>query len=200
MRSGVIMISIERDGSGRTYQIWKQNQMNSCGIACMWMARGIARQTSFAEEEWNLAVRLFGAAVGSTTARLGVSATGPMSLNPRAFSNDQSSMAAAVANFGFNGNQLAAALRVDGLRVETNGLDGSHITAHKIAYNRPGIALVLWSPGPGGHFVVVGRCTHRAVSFLDPWDGHINEQYNNGQYTAPYGRSGQIAFVLNISA
>ncbi|MBP8287049.1 MAG: hypothetical protein KAX57_09440 [Rhodoferax sp.] len=49
------MINVERDGSGRTYQIWKQNQMNSCGIACMWMARGIARQTSFSEEEWGLA-------------------------------------------------------------------------------------------------------------------------------------------------
>ncbi len=195
------MISIERDGSGRTYQIWKQNQMNSCGIACMWMARGIARQTSFAEEEWNLAVRLFGAAVGSATARLGVSATGPMSLNPRAFSNNQSSMASAVANFGFYDTQLAAALRADGLRVDTNGLDHhGHIIANKIAYNRPGIALLQWNPGPGGHFVVVGRCTQRSVSFLDPWDGHVNEQYNTGQYTAPYGGSGQIVSVLSISA
>src|SRR5512140_3726946 len=162
IRSGAIMISIERDGSGRTYQVWKQNQMNSCGIA---------RQTSFAEEEWSLAVRLFGAAVGSTAARLGVSPTGPMSLRPRAFANDQSSMAAAVANFGFFDTQLAAALRADGLRVDTNGLDRSgHIIAHKIAYNRPGIALIQWRPGPGGHFVVVGRCTQRSASFLDPWD------------------------------
>ena len=196
------MISIEHDGSGRTYQIWKQNQMNSCGVACMWMARGIARQTSFAEDEWNLAVRLFGAAVGSAAARLGVSPTGPMSLNPRAFSNNQGSMAAAVANFGFYSDQLAAALRADGLRVDTNGLDrNGKIIANNIAYNRPGIALLQWSPpGRGGHFVVVGRCTQRSASFLDPWDGHANEQYNTGQYTAPYGGSGQIVSVLNVSA
>lgn len=195
------MINVERDGSGRTYQIWKQNQMNSCGIACMWMARGIARQTSFSEEEWGLAIRIFGAAVGSAAAQLGASAAGPMSLNPQAFSHNQSSMAAAVANVGFHVSQLAAALRTDGLQVTAHGLGhNGHIIAHKIAYNRPGIALVQWRPGPGGHFVVVGRCTQRSASYLDPWDGYVNEQFNTGQYSAPYGLSGRIVAVLNISA
>ena len=35
------MVTIERDSHGRTYQIWQQNQANSCGVACVWMARGI---------------------------------------------------------------------------------------------------------------------------------------------------------------
>lgn len=196
------MINIERDTSGRTYQIWKQTQMNSCGIACMWMARSIARQTSFAEEEWGLAVRLFGAAVGAAAASIGVaSSSGPMSLDPNAFANNQQTMAAAIANFGFFSPQLAAALRSDGLRVSNAGLDRrGRIVSHNIAINRPGIALLQWRPGPGGHFVVVGRCTEGFVSFLDPWDGRVNEQRNNGTYNARYGGTGQIVSVLNVSA
>jgi NAD(P)-dependent dehydrogenase (short-subunit alcohol dehydrogenase family) len=50
------MINIETDSHGRTYEIWKQDQMNSCGVASAWMARGIARQMSFMEEEWDLAL------------------------------------------------------------------------------------------------------------------------------------------------
>jgi len=110
-------------------------------------------------------------------------------------------MAAAMANAGFQGHQLVAALRADGLQADINGLDrhSGHVIAHKIAYNRPGIALIQWHRS-GGHFVVVGRCTHRVVSFLDPWDGHVNEQFNTGQYSAPYGNTGQILYVLNVSA
>lgn len=197
------MISIERDSSGRVYQIWQQCQANSCGIACMWMARGIARQMSFDEDEWGLAVRLFGAAVGVASANLGVSASGPMTLNPAAFGNNQNTMAAALANFGFYAGQLANALRADGLRADVNGLDArtGHIAPHPIAYNRPGIALVQWTPaGTGGHFVVIGRCTNSTVSFLDPWDGRLNEQRNNGQYNARNGSTGQIVAVINVSA
>ena len=72
------MIRLERDSHGRTYQIWQQQQENSCGVACTWMARGIARQASFAEDEWDLAVRMYLGAVAGTLGRLGVSASGPM--------------------------------------------------------------------------------------------------------------------------
>ena len=195
------MINIERDSHGRTYQIWKQDQMNSCGVASAWMARGIARQMSYAEEEWDLAQRLYRSAVSSALAPLGVSAAGPMSLDPRAFPRDQSSMASTIANFGFFAAQLANALRAERLRVEHVGNNGSaqRIHAHKIAINKPGIALVYWNGG-GGHFVVVGRCTQSAVSFLDPWDGHVNEQSNNGRYTARYGGQGVIGEVIYLSA
>lgn len=195
------MINIERDSHGRTYQIWKQDQMNSCGVASAWMARGIARQTSYAEGEWDLAQRLYRSAVQNAFARLGVSPAGPMTLDPRALPRDQSSMASTVANFGFYAGQLATALDAEGLRVEHVGNNGRarRIDAHKIAINRPAIVLVYWNRG-GGHFVVVGRCTDRAVSFLDPWDGHVNEQFNNGSYNAPYNNQGAIGEVLYLSA
>jgi hypothetical protein len=195
------MINIERDSHGRTYQIWKQDQMNSCGVASAWMARGIARQMSYAEEEWDLAQRLYRSAVNNALAPLGVSAAGPMSLDPRAFPRNQSSFASTVANFGFYGRQLASALRAERLQVEHVGNTGQahRIEAHKIAINKPAIVLVYWNGG-GGHFVVVGRCTHLNVSFLDPWDGRVNEQRNNGRYNARYNSRGIIGEVLYLSA
>lgn len=196
------MISIERDSHGRTYQIWKQNQMNSCGVASVWMARGIARQMSFAEDEWDLAQRVYRNAVNNALAPLGVSAGGPMSLDPSAFPQDQSSMASTIANFGFFARQLATALSAEGLRAEHLGLTANRtartIEPHKIAINKPAIALVYWNGG-GGHFVVVGRCTHAAVSYLDPWVGHVNEHRNNGEYVASYNR-GRIGEIIYISA
>ncbi len=197
------MINIETDSHGRTYQIWKQNQMNSCGVASTWMARGIARQMSFAEDEWDLAQRVYRSAVQNALAPLGVSASGPMCLDPSAFTTDQSSMASTFANFGLYATQLARAVRAEGLRVEHLGLHASGtprtIQPNKIAINKPAIVLVYWNGG-GGHFIVVGRCTNRAVSFLDPWDGRVNEQANNARYNARYGGQGLIGEVLYISA
>lgn len=195
------MINIERDHSGRTYQIWKQDQMNSCGVASVWMARGIVRQMSFNEDEWNLAQRVYRNAVGNALAPLGVATSGPMCLAPGAFANDQSSMASTIANFGFYAGQLAAAIRAEGIRVDHTGFNGHPrvVHSHKIAINKPAICLVCWNGG-GGHFVVVGRATQSSISFLDPWDGHMNEQGNNGRYTAPYGSSGYIAEILYLSA
>lgn len=195
------MINIERDSHGRTYQIWKQDQMNSCGVASAWMARGIARQMSYAEEEWDLAQRLYRNAVNNALAPLGVSAAGPVSLDPRAFPTDQSSMASTIANFGFYAGQLAGALRAENLHVEHVGSTGHahRIHAHKIAINKPAIVLVYWNRG-GGHFVVVGRCTQQSVSFLDPWDGRVNEQSNNGRYSSRYNSQGIIGEVLYLSA
>lgn len=195
------MISLETDSHGRSYQIWKQNQANSCGVASTWMARGIAKQMSFREDEWDLAQRVYRNAVNSALAPLGVSAAGPMSLNPAAFPQNQSSMASTLANFGFYGAQLAQAIRAEGLTVEHVGWTGQpHRIVHsKIAINKPAIALVAWNGG-GGHFVVAGRCTAGAVSFLDPWDGRVNEEPNDGRYRARYGSRGFIGEVLYISA
>lgn len=195
------MISIETDSHGRTYQIWKQNQANSCGVASVWMARGIAKQMSFREEEWDLALRVYRNAVNNALAPLGVASNGPMSLDRRAFPSDQSSMAATLANTGFYGGQLAQAIRAEGLNVEHVAWDNnSHrIIPNKIAINKPAIALVAWNGG-GGHFIVVGRCTANAVSFLDPWDGRVNEEPNDGWYRAKYGSRGFIGSISYISA
>lgn len=195
------MINLEHDSHGRVYQIWQQQQANSCGVASVWMARGIARQMSFAEEEWDLAIRMYRGAVGSALSELGAAAAGPVSFNPASYAANQSTMANTFASFGLYSSQVATSLRNEGLRAELTGLTGTppKIRHDKIAYNKPAIVLVLWSGG-GGHFVVVGRCTPNEVSFLDPWNGHVNQQRNNGQYTAPYGGQGQIAEIIYISA
>jgi hypothetical protein len=195
------MINIETDSHGRTYEIWKQDQMNSCGVASAWMARGIARQMSFMEEEWDMAQRLYRAAINNALAPLGVSAAGPMSLDPRAFPSDQSSMASTIANFGFYAGQLATAMRAEGLHAEhvSNNNNPLRIVPDKIAINKPAIALVYWNPS-GGHFIVVGRCTHSAVSFLDPWNGRVNEEPNDGRYRAQYGGRGIVGEVIYLHA
>lgn len=209
------MISLERDTHGRTYQIWKQQQANSCGVAAVWMARGIARQASFAEEEWNLAIRMYQGAVasalgavpsGSATApasgTLGVDPSGPMTFNPDAYESNQNTMANTFASFGLFSGQVAASLRNERLTVDHTNLTGTppRIADNKIAYNKPAIVLVGWDGNNGGHFVVVGRCTHNEVSFLDPWNGHVNQQRNDGRYRAPYGGAGSILDIIYISA
>ncbi len=195
------MISLERDSHGRTYQIWKQQQANSCGVASVWMARGIARQASFAEEEWDLAVRMYQGAVAGALGALGASASGPMTFNPDSYAPNQSTMANTMASFGLYSGQVAASLRNERLRVDHTNLSGTppKIQHDKIAFNKPAIVLILWDGG-GGHFVVVGRCTHNEVSFLDPWNGHVNQQRNDGKYRAPYGGQGSIADIIYISA
>lgn len=197
------MINIESDSHGRTYQIWKQDQMNSCGVASVWMARGIARRMSFAEDEWSLAQRLYRSAVQGALAPLGSPSPGGMSLDPRAFPRDQSSVHSTIARFGLYATQVAAALRAERLKVEHLGIraDGNprSIVPNRIAIDRPAIVLVYWNTG-GGHFVVVGRCTANSVSFLDPWNGRVNEQRNDGVYNPPYSNIGLIGEVIYISA
>jgi len=195
------MINIERDSHGRTYQIWKQDQANSCGVASIWMARGIARQASFAEEEWDLAQRVYSGAVASALSAVQAPSSGPMSLNPAAFASNQSSMQNTFASFGLYMGQVARALRNEGLRAESTSLSGNppRIADHRISLTKPAIVLISWD-GSGGHFVVVGRCTSQQVSFLDPWDGRVNEQPNNGEYTARYGGHGTIVAIVYVSA
>lgn len=195
------MITVENDSHGRTYQIWKQQQANSCGVASVWMARGIARQASFAQEEWDLAIQMYQGAVAGALGALGASATGPMTFNPAAYASNQSTMANTMASFGLYSGQVALSLRNENLTVEHTVLGGTppRIADSKIAFNKPAIVLVGWDGG-GGHFVVVGRCTHKAVTFLDPWNGHVNEQPNDGKYRAAYGGQGNILDIIYISA
>jgi hypothetical protein len=157
---------------------------------------------SFNEDEWTLAQRVYRAAISDALAPLGVDpSSGLMSLNPRAFPNDRSSMASAIANAGFFARQLARSLRAENLSVEHVGYTGHarHIIPTKISISKPAIVLVCWNGG-GGHFVVVGRATRSAISFLDPWDGRVNEQSNNGHYRARYGDRGFIGEILYLSA
>lgn len=195
------MINIAQDSDATTFQLWRQNQMNSCGVASVWMARGIVRQMSFAEDEWDLAQRTYRAAVNNALAPLGVNPSGPMTLDPRAFGNNQKSMANTLANFGFYGSQLAAAIRAEGLNVTHVGFTGRTrvLSPHLIGDGKAAIALVAWNGG-GGHFVVAARAASNGeIVFLDPWDGQINELANTGGYVARYGGSGNVVEVIYIS-
>jgi hypothetical protein len=197
------MINIEQDSHGRTYQIWKQEQPTSCGVASIWMARGIARRASFAEEEWGLAMRVYSGVVASALNQAASPSSGPMSINPAAHANAgvQSSMGRTFSNDGISARQVAAALQNEGLRAERHAVSGNsaHINPHKISISAPAIVFVKWD-GPGAHFVVAGRCTAREVSFLDPWDGRVNQQPNNGEYTVRYGGHGRICDIIYLSA
>lgn len=195
------MISIESGVGGRVYQIWKQQQQSSCGVASAWMARGIARQMSFAEEEFELARRIYLGAVNTSLSAAASAPTAPMSFDPASNGNNQSSMGSTFANFGLLYGQLATALRNEGLKVEVKHNDGAPVAvvANKIAYNKPAISFVKWN-GQGAHFVVVGRCVPNNVTFLDPWSGHVNEEPNDGRYRATYGSIGNLLVNLYISA
>ena len=52
-------VALCQDSAGNTYQIWGQEQPDSCAIASMWMARCQAKQQTFVEEEWELAWRMY---------------------------------------------------------------------------------------------------------------------------------------------
>src|SRR5262249_40184219 len=152
----------------RVYQIWQQQQAASCGVASAWMARGIARQMSFAEEEWDLAQRVYGGAISIALAHQRSGPSAPMTLDPSAHANNQNSFGNTFSQAGMSTRQLAIALRHEGLQVEHYANNGNPIVVipDKIAYNKPGIAFVQWSGVNGGaHFVVIGRAVPRNISF-----------------------------------
>lgn len=200
------MINIETGAGGRVYQIWKQQQASSCGVASCWMARGIARQMSFAEDEWSLAVRIFSGAVNTSLAAARTIPGGPMTVDPRAYPNATeaqitSDFSTLISVGGLTDGEIARALRNEGLRAETRSNNGRRcrVIHQKIAYNKPAISHIVWdssgnAPG-GGHFVVVGRCTSNHVTFLDPWTGHLVEQRNNGRFRGGSGTGTLVAHI-----
>jgi Peptidase C39 family len=195
------MINIETGVGGRVYQIWKQQQASSCGVACAWMARGIVQQASFAEEEWDLAVRMY---LGAVNTSIGATVPdAPQSFDPSAYSTTGMTVPQIQSDFGQNfavggltTSQMATALRNEGMHAEAYSNNGNpcSVIHSKIAYNKPGISFVRWNGG-GAHFIVIGRCTANHVTFLDPWTGHIREQPNNGRFS---GGSGTGKIVTNI--
>ncbi|MEP0191017.1 MAG: hypothetical protein ABJP70_10365 [Erythrobacter sp.] len=202
------MISIETGAGGRTYQIWKQQQASSCGVASCWMARGIARQMSFAETEWQLAVRIFQGAVNTSLAAAQTVPGGPMTVDPRAYPNATeqqitSDFSTLVSVGGLTDSEVGRALRNEGLRTQTLATNDTSkpckVVHNKIAADKPAISLVDLEPignAPGIlHFVVVGRCTRNHVTFLDPWTGRVTENRNNGRFR---GGSGTGTIVSNI--
>lgn len=153
---------------------------------------------SFAEEEWALAQRIYLRAVQHALNPTGQATTaGPMTMSPAGHPNDQSTFASTFTRFGLFAGQVAAALRSEGITVEHLGLrptdtfdHGRTIAHQKIAIDQPAIAMIYWRSG-GAHFVVVGRATSRDVTYLDPWDGAVNELANYGDF----GVVGEILYL-----
>ena len=191
------MITYDTDSDGNVFQIWKQDQVSSCGVASSWMARSLVRQMSFAEDEWELAQRMYRTGVQGALAALGRPTSGPMTYDPRAFDTSQASVGSTFANFGLYGSQVAAALRAEGLNV--NHQNSSSLVPHLLGDTRVAIVLVAWSGG-GGHFIVAARVTRGGkIVFLDPWDGRIKEQANNGRYNSHYNNSGSVVETLYLA-
>lgn len=196
------MINLAQDSDGNTFEIWKQDQNASCGVASTWMARGLVRQSSFAEEEWSLALRMYRNAVSHSLAPLGVATPGPMTFNPGSFTNDQRSLGSTLSNFGFFAGQLAEAIRAEGIHCHhvaaMPGITRS-IETDRLGERKPAIALIQWVGG-GGHFVVAARQASTGdIVFLDPWSGDINEQPNDGTYFSTYSSQGAFREVLYLS-
>ena len=180
-------VSLETDSEGNTYQLWAQRQANSCGVASIWMARGIARQQSIAEDEWELANRMYYSAIAGMMPEGGPPPPGaPMSLDPNAYPANQSTMENTFASFGVFARQVATMLRQEGFKVRH--MAARSILGDWLTPTRPAIILVGWYPQSpqqrqGGHFIVAARQTkHGRIVYLDPWGGVLREVRNNGRY------------------
>ena len=196
------MINLTHDSDGTTFEVWKQDQMNSCGVASTWMARGLVRQMSYAEDEWGLAQRIYRNAIQNTLAALGPPPSGPMTFNPASFPRDQSSLGSTLANFGIYAGQLATAIRAEGMGCQHISFSRGvvrQIDPNKLGERKAAIALVYWNPR-GGHFIVAARrASNGDIVFLDPWSGEVNEQPNDGAYFSTYGSRGAIGEVLYLN-
>jgi len=185
------------DSDGYAYQIWAQEQANSCAVASIWMARGQARQMSFAQEEWALAWQIYGRVVQGM--QLVAAPPPPMSLNPRAFPSNQNTFGNMFASFGTYMDQVAQAMTNEGLTTSKTAFQpGTSVIPSKLADNKPAIVLLGWYNGTtrnGGHFIVASRCNSNGqVVYLDPWEGKLRELGAGPSYPGG-GRCEQVLYV-----
>ena len=193
-------ISLQDDSDGNTYQIWAQRQAMSCSVASIWMARGIARQMSYDETEWDLAWRMYHDAVAGMSWQGGPPM--PQTFNSATLAANQNSMASTFASHGTFGSQVADMLRQEGFTVSHSDNTGKaqKLDTAKLKPTRPAIVLVGWygsgSRG-GGHFIVAARrASNGRIVYLDPWGGVLREVANNAQY--PGG--GLVEEIVYITA
>src|SRR5437763_68049 len=107
---GIVLIP---DSDQYMHQIWAQEQANSCAVASIWMARGQARQMSFAQEEWALAWQIYGQVVQGM--QLVTTPPAPRSFNPAAYQANQNTFGNMFARFGTYMDQVAQAMTNEGL-------------------------------------------------------------------------------------
>ncbi len=188
------MAIVYKDDSDRfTHQIWAQEQAASCAVASIWMARNLARQMTFAEDEWSLAWNIYSQVVQQMPL---MPAPGAVCFDPRAYRNDQNSMGDMFSRFGTYMSQVAQKLNNDGLK--TSVTSGPTVIKSRLADDKPAIVLLGWYNGTtrnGGHFIVASRVTRAGtIVYLDPWEGKLVEMGAGPNYQQT-GRFEQICYI-----
>lgn len=188
-------ILLRTDGDNYAHQIWAQEQAASCAVASIWMARNQARQQSVNETEWDVAWSIYKEIVAPLS-MASAPEPAPRSFNPSSFQNNQITMGNMFSNFGTFMAQVAAKLRLDGLKVSVSA--SPTVDKTKLSDTTPAIVLLGWYNGGkrnGGHFIVASRVNRAGqVVYLDPWGGKLVEMGTGPGYQAT-GRFEQIAYV-----
>ena len=191
-------IHFRTDSDNLTHQVWEQQQASSCAVASIWMARNQAKQMTVNESEWDLAWRIYQQVVQSSD--FVPEAPAPMSFNPGSHQNDQNSFGNMFSRMGTFMNQVAQALRNDGLRIthQTSFSPGSTVDPARLSDSTPAIVLLGWYNGTtrnGGHFIVASRRTRTGkIVYLDPWRGQLRE-LGIGPVYQTTGRFEQIIYI-----
>lgn len=197
------MLGFDSDSDGNLYQVWQQDQANSCAVASTWMARNMIRQSTSAETEWTLAQSMFRTAVNNMFAPLGLNPNGPACFNPNAFAANQNTLANTLAAGGFYPDQLVRVYRSQHIKVNlverSNPKAPFKLDAKLLSERTPALVAVYWHGGGGHAVIAVRKANSNEIVFLDPGDGKVNEQPNDGTYEAHNGSTGDIGVVLYLS-
>ena len=200
-------VALSQDSAGNTYQIWAQEQPDSCAIASMWMARCQAKQQTFVEEEWELAWRMYQRVVQGVPPGFLKPAPAPVCIDPNSPSlfNDQTTFYNMFGMAGTFAAQVVQALRNDGLKATHVVGSGNFqsLNLAKVSDSTPAVVLLGWYymvngalQRNGGHFVVAVNVLGNRIVYLDPWGGVLNEFGNNTRYDT----NGYIEEIIYVSA
>ena len=190
-----------RDSDNTLHQLWAQDQAATCAVASFWMARNQAKQMTVNQSEWALAWGMYQRVVQGMSLAPSP-APAPMSLDPRAHQNNQTSFGNMFSQAGTYMSQVAQVLRSDGLSVThlTGFAPGTTVQAARLSETTPAIVLLGWYNGAnraGGHFIVASRVTRAGrIVYLDPWGGRLSEMGGGPQYQG----TGMFEQVLYLSS
>lgn len=201
-----------RDSDGHEFVVWEQEQAGTCAVASIWMARSMARQMTFNENEWELAWRMYHNAVAGGTWRMPSSnpAVAPpaQTFNHREFQSGRHAFENTVTRSGFESYHVCTMLIQEGFSAENIRRTGSNsltIDANRVSPTTPAIVEIGWyRPNEQGvaefssaHAIVAARKTNTgSIVYLDPAYGRLVERLNDGRY----GEFGHIDSVTYVSS
>jgi hypothetical protein len=190
-------INLLSDSDGYSYQVWAQEQANSCAVASIWMARGQARQMSIDQDEWSLAWNIYSRVVQGM--QLVPTPPAGRTFDPASHPADQNTFGDMFASFGTYMDQVAQAMSNEGLKTSKTAFSpGITVVPNKLADDKPAIVLLGWYSGGtrnGGHFIVASRKNSAGqIVYLDPWQGRLREMGPGPGYPGG-GRFEQVLYV-----